>query len=76
MQHINVENRDLSIPDCIPEEMPLDKVILSTMGNSMLIHSQQVSSIVVLEDPCMNSGKKCCLQKSMTIAGASHFHQQ
>jgi hypothetical protein len=56
-QRINLENRNLSIPDCIPEEMPFDKVILSAMGNT-LIHSQQVNSIVVLKDPCMNSGNK------------------
>jgi hypothetical protein len=56
-QRINLENRNLSIPDCIPEEMPLDKVILSATGNT-LIRSQQVSSIVVLKDPSMNSGNK------------------
>jgi hypothetical protein len=57
MQRVNLENHNFSITDCIPEEMPLDKVILCVMGNTVVC-SQQVSSIVVLEDPCMNGGNK------------------
>jgi hypothetical protein len=62
-QRVNLENRDFSITDCIPEEVPLDKVILCVTGNT-LVRSQQISSIVVLKDPCMNSGNKCLLKSN------------
>jgi hypothetical protein len=33
-----------------------------------LVCSQQISSIVVLEDPCMNSGNKCLVSEVQSPA--------